>query len=448
MTPGRNATEYEYSASIAHHLPLKENFTRVLGLTHVTASGIGVIIGAGIYILIGPATGEAGALVWASMLLSSALCALTAFSYMELTSMFPRAGSEHEFAKQVFPEWVSFTTGWGMAVALIVASAAVSLGFARYLSQFVDVNENISAAALLIFVCIVSISGMQNAKWMVIVLSAIQVGGLLMVISIGAHHIGDVDLLQGNGFSGVLAGASIIFFAYIGFDEVITLAEETHDPRRTVPLALILALGISTIIYVVVAIVAVSVLGPELLATSQQPLTDVMREAIGGVSVKIIGGVALATTANTTLLATTAASRMIYSMSESGVLPARWGKVHDKRSPRIATISVAVGAIVLSAIGGLDLLASSTNALIYALFLMVNTVVIILRFQRPDAPRPFTIPLSIAEVPIVPCLGIVATLAMSRELELQPVLVALALLGVGLALFLLAQATERIRTAD
>ena len=409
---------------------------------------MGVIIGAGIYILIGPATAEAGALVWASMLLSSALCALTAFSYMELTSMFPRAGSEHEFARQVFPEWVSFTTGWGMAVALVVASAAVSLGFARYLTQFVDINENISAIALLLFVCIVSISGMQNAKWLVIVLSAIQVGGLVMVIVVGSHHIGDVNLLKGNGLSGVLAGASIIFFAYIGFDEVITLAEETHNPHQTVPRALILALGISTIVYVLVAIVAVSVLGPSLLAASEQPLTDVMREAIGGVSVKIIGIVALATTANTTLLATTAASRMIYSMSESGVLPARWGAVHDKRSPRAATIAVVGGAMVLSVLGGLNLLASSTNALIYALFLMVNVVVIMLRLQRPHAERPFKIPFAIAQVPVIPCVGIVATLAMSRELELRPVLVAVALLGIGLLLFLAAHAMSHSSTAE
>lgn len=361
--------------------------------------------------------------------------------------MFPRAGSEHEFARQVFPEWVSFTTGWGMAVALIVASAAVSLGFARYLTQFVDVNENIAAMGLLIFVCVVSLSGMQNARWLVIVFSAIQVGGLLLVIGSGAHHIGDVNLMQGNGVSGVLAGASIIFFAYIGFDEVITLAEETHNPHRTVPRALILALGISTVVYVLVAIVAVSVLGPTLLATSEQPLTDVMREAIGGVSVNVIGVVALATTANTTLLATTAASRMIYSMSMSGALPARWGQVHDKRSPRVATVAVSVGAIVLSMLGELNLLASSTNALIYALFLMVNLVVIILRIQRPDAPRPFTIPFSIARVPVIPCIGIVATLAMSRELEIRPVLVAVALLVIGLALFLVVQVVERFHTA-
>ena len=419
--------------------PREDSFTRVMGLTHVTAGGVGVIIGAGIYILIGPATAEAGGLVWASMLLASVLCALTAFSYMELSSMFPRAGSEHEFARQVFPKWVAFITGWGMAVALAVASAAVSLGFARYLTIFVNVNEHVSSISLLVLVCIISLSGMQNAKWLVITLSIIQISGLIIVIAVGAHHIGDVSLTSGNGFGGVLGGASIIFFAYIGFDEVITLAEETHDPHRTIPRALILALGISTALYVLVAIVAVSVLGPDVLAVAKQPLTDVMKETLGGVSVKVVGLVALATTANTTLLATTAASRMIYSMGDTGVIPKRWAQVHDKRSPRAATIAVSIVAIVLSVMGGLQLLASATNALIYLMFLVVNVVVIMLRKQQPLTPRPFKIAFSWGWLPIIPCLGIVATLVMSQQLELRAVLAALGLLLTGLIPFVLHQ---------
>lgn len=412
-----------------------DKFTRSLGLTHLTASGVGVIIGAGIYILIGPAAQRAGGLVWASMLLASLLCALTAFSYMELTSMFPKAGSEHEFARQVFPNWVSFTTGWGMAVALVVAAAAVSLGFARYLHEFVDINEHVASLSLLVLVGALSITGMQHARWLVVALSVIQVGGLVGVVLVGAHHIGDVSLTSGHGFSGVLSGASIIFFAYIGFDEVITLAEETKDPHRTVPRALMLALAISTVLYVLVAIVAVSVLGASGLASSAHPLTDVMRESIGGASVRIIGAVALATTANTTLLASTAAARMIYSMGDTGVISSRWAAVHKKRTPRAATYAVAASACMLSLVGGLEILAEATNALVYLMFLIVNIVVIMLRKQQPGASRPFRVSFSIGDVPVVPCLGIIATLALSFQLEMQPLLVAIALLVAGLALY-------------
>jgi len=411
----------------------------VLGLWHVTASGVGVIIGAGIYILIGPATERAGGLVWASLLLSAVLCALTAFSYMELSSMFPRAGSEHEFARQVFPDWIAFTTGWAMAVALVVASGAVSLGFGRYLSEFVSLDPRLGALILLSIVTFVSFSGMQHAKWLVLVLSGIQIGGLLLVVSVGAHHIGDVNLMSGRGVNGVLGGASVIFFAYIGFDEVITLAEETHDPHRTVPRALMLALVISTVLYVMVAIVSVSVLGSAALASAEQPLTAVMREAIGDNAATVIGLIALATTANTTLLASTAASRMIYSMGNTGQLPGRWAKVHERKSPRLATGVVIGSAAILALLGGLSLLAEAANALVYVMFLVVNTVVIMLRHQRPHAPRPYKIAGSIKQIPILPVLGIASTLAMSFQLQLQPLLVALALLAVGVILHIAGQ---------
>jgi APA family basic amino acid/polyamine antiporter len=400
---------------------------------------VGVIIGAGIYILIGPATERAGGLVWLALLTASALCALTAFSYMELTSMFPKAGSEHEFARQVFPNWVAFTTGWSMAVALVVASAAVALGFGEYLSEFVSLDERLGALILFAAVATVAFSGMRQAKWLVLVLSTVQVGGLLLIVGVGAHHIGDVSLTTGNGFAGVLSGASVIFFAYIGFDEVITLAEETKDPHRTVPRALMLALVISTLLYVLVAIVAVSVLGTSTLASSDQPLTAVMRDAVGSSAARVIGVIALATTANTTLLASTAASRMIYSMGNTGQLPGRWAVVHERSSPRLATAAVIGSSAILAIVGGLSLLAEAANALVYVMFLVVNVVVIMLRIQRPNAPRPFKIAGTIKEVPVLPILGIVATVAMSAQLELRPVLVALALLASGTTLHLIGQ---------
>ena len=368
------------------------------------------------------------------MVLAAALCALTAFSYMELTAMFPRAGSEHEFARQVFPEWISFATGWAMAVALVVASAAVSLGFARYVQEFVPVDQHVASIGLLVFVVVVAMIGMHTAKRLVLVLSVIQVTGLLIVVLAGIDHVGDVDLLRGPGFGGILDGASLVFFAYIGFDEVITLAEETHDPRRTVPRALMLALGISTVLYVAVAVVAVSVLGPADLARSTQPLTDVIRGSIGGGAVDMVAAVALATTANTTLLATTASSRMIYSMANTGQLPSRLANVHDGRSPRTSIALVSCGAIVLSLVGGLDLLAEASNALVYVMFLVVNLVVIVLRFRRPDAERPFVVSFSVGQFPVVPALGIAATVLMACRLEVRPVVVAFVLLAIGVAL--------------
>ena len=386
--------------------------------------------------LLGPATQAAGGLVWASFLVAGLLSALTAFSYMELASMFPSAGSEHEFARQVFPRWVSFTTGWAMMLALIVAASTVSLGFARYIQLFIDIDVRVGALFLLLLVSFIAVSGMKRASWLIIALSSIQVGGLILVIVLGADHVGDVNLLQGKGVSGVLAGSALIFFAFIGFDEVITLSEETIDARRTVPRALFIALALSTFLYVLVAIVSVSVLGADELALSNQPLTDVVRDAVGGGAVNVVTAIALVTTFNTTLLVVTAASRMMYGMSSKGDLPLWFGSIRNHSSPRNSVIAALCGSSTLLILGDIHRLAAATDALIYLMFLLVNVIVIMLRFGRPDEVRPFRIPGSIRQLPILPILGVVATVLMASQLEVASIALAFALTAIGPVLFL------------
>ena len=435
-----------YAQGISNTFDDTDRFERALGLPHVTASGVGIIVGAGIYVLLGPATGLAGGLVWLSFLIASALCALTAFSYMELSSMFPKAGAEHEFARQVFPNWVSFTTGWSMTIALVIAAAAVSLGFARYAADFVSIDHRISALILLALVGLIAAAGMKSASWIVIGLSAIQIGGLVLIIGVGLNHVGEVNLLSGKGTGGVFGAAALIFFAFIGFDEVITLSEETRDPHRIVPRSLLLALGISTVLYMGVSIVAVSVLGADGLALSVRPLTDVMSETVGGVAVTIVGVIALVTTTNTTLLVVTAASRMIYSMSATGSLPSGLSRVHNRRAPWRAIIFVIITAGGLILTGDLQLLAAATDALVYAMFIMVNIVVIVLRKRQPEANRPFRVPIEIGWVPIIPIVGIIATAAMSTQLDVSSIFLALLFIFVGIVTFFVQSFFTTIRS--
>ena len=154
---------------------------RELGLVQVTASGVGIIIGAGIYVLLGAATEEAGASVWAGFAVAGVLSALTALAYCELASMFPAAGAEFDYARRVAPAWVAFLVGWVMIVGLIVAAGAVSLGFARYLRYFIDLPEQIGAAALLLVVTAVALRGIRQSAALTLVLSLVQVGGLVLV---------------------------------------------------------------------------------------------------------------------------------------------------------------------------------------------------------------------------------------------------------------------------
>jgi basic amino acid/polyamine antiporter, APA family len=414
---------------------------RVLGLTEVTAGGVGIIIGAGIYVLLGAATAHAGSLVWVAFLFAAVLSALTGLSYAELSSMFPSAAGEYEYTRRALPEWVAFVIGWTMIVGLVVAAATVSIGFGRYARYFLEIDARVAALGLLAAVSMVAMGGVKQSARLTVGLSAVQVGGLLLVIAIGVPHVGDVNLFTGPGVAGVLGAAALVFFAFIGFDEVITLAEETRDPTRTVPRALLLALGLSTILYIAVAIAAVSVLGAEALAASPRPLADVMAHVLGHRGATVVAAIAVMTTTNTTLLAMTAGSRVIYGMARAGALPRTLAAVHPTRGTPVHAIIVAVlVAAGFAAFGEFTVIAAITDFAVYVVFLAVNATVIILRRNHPELSRPFAVPGAIHGVPIVPILGLGSVGLMMSQLEPLAIAVGAALCGVGLGAGWLARA--------
>ncbi|NDA54253.1 MAG: amino acid permease [Actinobacteria bacterium] len=417
-------------------------FKRVLGLPQVTMSGVAVIIGAGIFVLLGPATREAGGAVWLSFVFAGALSALTAFSYMELASMFPKAGSEHEFASQVFSRWVAVVVGWSMTAALVVAAATVSLGFGRYLNEFVSVDERLAAAVLLLIMAVVSYLGMERAAWLVILLALVEIGSLIAVIVIGVPSVGNHDLLSGS-FTGVLSAAGLVFFAFIGFDEVITLAEETRDPTWTVPRALLLALGISTLLYVGVAVSAVSVLGADALAVADRPLAAVGEKVFGGWAGSALSSAAMVSTGTTVLLVLTAGSRMFYGMAGANDLPRFLAEVRFQRVPLNALIVTVIAALGLLLLGDLKTLASATDALIYLTFLVVNAAVVALRRTQPELHRPFRIRGAIGWVPVVPVLAFIAVVVVARELQQSSFWMVGVIVALGLAVHALHRVTSR-----
>ena len=406
---------------------------RVLGLTEVTAGGVGIIIGAGIYVLLGAATALAGPLVWVAFLLAAALSALTGLSYAELSSMFPSAAGEYEYTRQTWPAWVAFVVGWAMIVGLVVAAATVSIGFGRYVAYFVDLDTRLAALGLLAAVSVVAMRGIKQSARLTLALSAVQVGGLLLIVAIGVPHVGQVDLFGNAAAAGVLGAAALVFFAFIGFDEVITLAEETRDPTRTVPLALLLALGLSTLLYVAVAIAAVSVLGAAPLAASPRPLADVMAHVLGERGATVVAGIAVLTTTNTTLLALTAAARVIYGMSRAGALPPALALVHPRRgTPTRAIVAAALVAAGFAALGEFTMIAAVTDFAVYVVFLFVNATVIVLRRTRPALPRPFAVPGTIRGVPVLPILGLASVALMLTRLEPLAITLGSALCLAGL----------------
>lgn len=411
--------------------------SRVLGFWEVTASGVGVVVGAGIYVLIGEATAQAGAGVWMAFLLAGVLSALTALSYAELASMFPRASAEYEFTRNALPQPVAFVVGWVMIAGLTIGAAAVSLGFARYFREFFSLDERLIALGLLAVICALALSGIKNSARVTLAFSAVQIGGLLLVSVVGIGHVGDVDLTQTAGVSGVFGAAALVFFAFIGFDEVITLSEETKNPTRTTPRALLATLAISAGLYSLVAVVAVSVLGAAALGDSDAPLADVVGKAFGGGGSEFIACVAMISTFNTTLLILTAGSRLTFGMASSGALPPLLAHVNRRHAPAHAIVLAVATAGAFVLVRDLSLIAGVTDTAVYLVFLAVNATVIILRIRKPGLERPFRVVGSIGAIPIVPVLGFVATLGMLTQLSGQSLLIAGGVVVAGVIAFAL-----------
>ncbi len=391
---------------------------RTLNFWQVTASGVGIVIGAGIYVLIGSATQEAGSAVWMAFVLAGVLSALSALSYAELAGMFPSAGAEYEFAKKAFNEFIGFITGWMMVVALLIASAAVSIGFAQYVQHFLDIDARLASVTLLVAMTAVIASGIQRSIWLTVTLALLQIAGLVLVVAAGSEHVGDRSLTEGATIGGVLSGAALVFFAFIGFDEVVTLSEETRDANRTIPRALLTSLALATLLYVLVAIAAVSIVGAGELAASDRPLALVMEHAVGGRASDLVAAIAIAATMNTTLLALTAASRNLYAMARSGSLPSAIATLgRSTGAPWLAAL-LGLGLAVLFALtSGIGMAASVTDFAVYAIFIVVNLAVIALRRSHPDVPRTMRVPCSYRGVPLPPILAIVTVMVMLARLD-------------------------------
>lgn len=417
----------------------------MLNLPQVTMSGVVVIVGAGIFVLLGPATAEAGGAVWLSFVVAGVLSGCTAFSYMELASMFPRASSEHEFTRQALPRWVSALVGWCMSLALIIAAAAVSLGFSRYWNEFFDMEPQLVAAVVVAGAAAATYFGIGNIAWLIVGMAIVKIGTLLVIIFMGVPSLGDHDLLDGT-VSGVMGAAALVFFAFIGFDEVITLAEETNDPTRTVPRALLLALVISTILYVAVSIAVVSVLGAGDVASAARPLAMAGEATLGQWAASAISIAALLSTGSTVLLVITAASRMLYGIAAAGDLPKPLSVVRMRRVPFNSLVLSATLAIAFLFFADLKRLASAADALIYLIFMVVNATVVILRFTQPDIVRPFRIRGQLGKVPVLPVVAFVVVVVVSQQLDTSSFGLAAIIVVVGLAVHLVQRSIERRHT--
>ena len=408
---------------------------RRLGLFETTLSGIGIILGAGIYALVGPAAGVAGNAVWISFLIAAAMAALTGLSYAELASAYPHAGADYEYTRRGLGGRSGFVVGWLMVVSNLVGAAAVALGFGGYLGTFVDVEPVFLAAVAIVFCTLVAFVGVREAVWISIIFTFVEAAALIFVVAIGLPHVGDHDLLEGPGVRGIFSGAALVAFAFIGFSQIASLAEETVDAPRVIPRAVLLSIGVTTLLYVLVAVAAVSVIGANSLVASDAPLADVAAAAMGGGARDVVAIIALFATANTVLLLLMASSRMIYGMAsgEDAALPRFMAWVHPVlHTPARAILLCLVVTLGFTLSGDLRFVAGASNFAVFVAFIGVNLAVIVLRYRSPELPRPFRVRGTIGRFPVVPALALVAVAGLLVNLEADALITGAALLLVGL----------------
>ena len=381
---------------------------RSLGLLEATLYGVGVIVGAGVYALIGKAAGLAGNAVWLSFIFGAFIAAFTGLSYAELASMFPKTGGEYVYAEKAFNRRLAFLVGW-----LVVVGGVALLS----LINFWGIKE----------------SAVAN-----IIATVVEVGGLIAIIVFGMKYVGSINYFEFShlGLPGVLSGAALIFFAFLGFEDIVRLSGETKNPTKLIPRALILSIIISTILYVAVSVIAVSVVGWQALSASSAPLALVAQTALGQKAFFALSVVALFATFNTVLVTLVATSRMMYGMAEDNGLPKIFLGVTKKfRTPWFAILLTAIFSALFVLIGKIEVVASITDLALFSTFAIVNLALIFLRYRAPNMKRYFKVPINVGKFPVLAAIGAVSSVFMLFQFETKLILVGVALILAGLAIY-------------
>jgi APA family basic amino acid/polyamine antiporter len=413
--------------------PEAPQLKRRLGTFALTATGVGIILGAGIYVLIGAAAEKAGSGIWLAFALAAISASLTGLSYAELSSAFPRAGATFEYARRAFGPRIGFVAGWTMLCAAMIQVGAVALGFSGYLNDLTGVPRTPVTLGLIALAGVLLLWGIRESVSVGVAFVLVELGGLVLAITVSVPFIGDRSLTDFPlGASGVLEAAALLFFAVLGFEQMANLAEEAREPRRTLPVSIVLAIAITSSIYILVAVSSVSAVPWRELAGSDGPLALVVRVATGGEMSRVLSIIALFATGNTVLFGLLASSRQVYAMARAGALPQSLSGVGAKRgTPVAAAILVTAVAAAASLAGDIEQVAQMSNAAVLAAFVAVNLSLIRLRLSRAMPEGGFRAPLAIGRVPLLPVLGAASSAFMIWHTGLKAMLLGSALIGAG-----------------
>ena len=415
---------------------------REVGLFAVTTWGVGIILGAGIYVLVGEAAGIAGNAVWLSFVFGAIVATLTGLSYAELSSGFPKDAAEYVYVKVACGcEILSFIIGWLIILTGMISASTVALGFAGYFQAILGFPRVFVALVMIVLLSYINFLGIKESTRMNMLFTFVEVAGLAFIIAIGLGSLGKTDLLEApNGSSGILSAAALIFFAYLGFEDIVNIAEETRNPEKTIPKALILSILITTCLYVLVASITVSLADWRDLGRSNAPLAFAASQVLGENAFTIMSTIALFATSNTVLIILVVVSRMIYGMANEGAFPKILSRISSKKdTPQLAIIVTMFASIVFVFLGDLELVAALTSFGAFITFAFVNISLIYIRYWKASLKMPFRAPLNIGKFPITGFLGLITCLFLTLQFDITVILSGSIFLLVGFILYRLSK---------
>ena len=388
---------------------------RSLTLTMLVLYGLGVTIGAGIYVLIGAAAARAGPHAPIAFILAGLIMALTAASFSELAARLPVSAGEAAYVEAAFnSKRAGLVTGLLVVAAGLVSAAAISQGATGYIRVFVDLPAPLVTLAVILGMGAIAAWGIKEAVWFAGAMTLIEIGGLAIIIAAGAWRDPGLvlrapeawhGLLAAGAWPGIFGAAMLAFFAFIGFESIVNVAEEAEHPERNMPLAIGITLGLSTLLYILVVWVALHAVPRAELAASDAPLSLVFNR-LTGASPALISVIAIFATINGVVVQIVLASRVVYGLAQQGSLPRVLGEVSPvTRTPLAATALV----VVLTAASALALpieeLADWTTRVMLVIFALVNAALLVMK-RRGESGRGFTVPAWVPAAGLVSCIGL------------------------------------------
>jgi amino acid transporter len=404
-------THSSSSSPLGHPDKLRRALTAPL----LTLYGLGVTVGAGIYVLIGATAAEAGPYAPLSFIIAAVVVAFTAFSYAELSTRYPVSAGEAAYVEAGFRSG-RLATVVGLAVALsgMVSAAAVAIGAASYLQGLIPAPHMLLTVGVVTVMGLIALWGITQSVTVAAIITVIEIAGLIFVAvwgfgvsePLGVDFTDMVPPLTGPHWIGIGAASLLAFFAFVGFEDMANVAEEVKDPVTTMPKAIVLTLVIASLLYIATTAAVLVAVPIDTLAAATAPLSLVFADAPVAIQ-QSFAVIAIVATVNGVLIQMIMASRVLYGLADRGHLPAALATVSSRtQTPVAATLAVVCIIIVLTLALPIEDLAERTSQIVLFVFVLVNAALIRLKFGNDRASEHFTVPL------VVPVLGVLTSLAL------------------------------------